>query len=184
MAAEESSSTNQQLTLDHLSFEKLLAAAWVLQCVHDQMQAPIGRRPNDFESVGKVNKFAQSESSVLQSGFQFSADVTQADSRSEVPTGQPVNHGALANPVEIDQSAINGLVREATVDIQNSVHRDRSSFSGDLRRVPIPLRGLRAVGIQLRFGCCRWSLPCCLWKRGIMSRHTMYKPHAQPLRSP
>jgi hypothetical protein len=147
MAAEESSSTNQQLTLDHLSFEKLLAAAWVLQCVHDQMQAPIGRRPNDFESVGKVNKFAQSESSVLQSGFQFSADVTQADSRSEVPTGQPVNHGALANPVEIDQSAINGLVREATVDIQNSVHRDRSSFSGDLRRVPIPLRGLRAVGI-------------------------------------
>jgi Sel1 repeat len=37
MAAEASSGTNQQLTLDHSSFEKLLAAAWVLQCLHDQL---------------------------------------------------------------------------------------------------------------------------------------------------
>ena len=37
MAAASSSGTNQQLTLDHSSFEKLLAAAWVLQCLHDQL---------------------------------------------------------------------------------------------------------------------------------------------------
>ena len=147
MAAEESSSTNQQLTLDHLSFEKLLAAAWVLQCVHDQMQAPIGRRPNSFEAVGKVNKCAQVESSALESEFQFSAGVIEADSRNEAPTGQPVNHGALAKPAEIEHSAIHEQAREAAVDIHNSVHRDRSSFSGDLRRVRIALRGLRAVGL-------------------------------------
>jgi hypothetical protein len=40
MAAASSSGTNQQLTLDHSSFEKLLAAAWVLQCLHDQLHPP------------------------------------------------------------------------------------------------------------------------------------------------
>ncbi len=149
MAAEESSSTNQQLTLDHLSFEKLLAAAWVLQCVHDQEQAPLGRRSNSFELVGKVNKRAQVESSALQSGLQFSAGVIETDRRNEVPTGQPVNHEAFAHPAEIEQSAINEQAREAAVEIQNSVHRVRSSSNGLLRsvRITLKLRGLRAVGI-------------------------------------
>src|SRR5271167_2321277 len=40
MAAPASSGTNQQLTLDDPSFEKLLAAAWVLQCLHDQLHNP------------------------------------------------------------------------------------------------------------------------------------------------
>jgi hypothetical protein len=149
MAAEESSSRNQQLTLDHLSFEKLLAAAWVLQCVHDQMQTPIGRRSNSFELLGKVNECAEVESSALQSGFQFSAGVIEADSGNEALTGQPVNYGVLTNPAEIEQSAINDQARQVAVDIQNSVDRDRSSFGGDPRRVRITLRGLRAVGIAI-----------------------------------
>src|SRR5689334_12097401 len=37
MAASASSGSSQHLTLDHTSFEKLLAAAWVLQCLHDQL---------------------------------------------------------------------------------------------------------------------------------------------------
>jgi hypothetical protein len=41
MAAALSSGTNQQLTLDRPSFEKLLAAAWVLQCLHDQLHPPV-----------------------------------------------------------------------------------------------------------------------------------------------
>ncbi len=149
MAAEESSSTNQQLTLDHLSFEKLLAAAWVLQCVHDQMQAPIGRRSNSFEPVSKVNQCAEVESSALQSGFQFSAGATQADSQNEATTGTPVNHGVVTNPAEIEQSASNDQAREAAVDIQNSVHSVRSSVSGDPRKVRITLRGRRALGIAI-----------------------------------
>ena len=149
MAAEESSSTNQHLTLDPFSFEKLLAAAWVLQCVHDQMQAPIGKRSNSFEPVGKVNKCAEVESSVLQTGFQFSAGVIEADSRNQAPTGQPVNHEALAKPAVTEQSVINEQAREAAVEIQNSVHRVRSSSGGLLRsvRISLTLRGLRAVGI-------------------------------------
>ncbi|MGA8489419.1 MAG: tetratricopeptide repeat protein [Terriglobales bacterium] len=41
MAAASSSGTNQRLTLDHQSFERLLAAAWVLQCLHDQLHPPV-----------------------------------------------------------------------------------------------------------------------------------------------
>lgn len=41
MAAAMSSGTNQELTLDRSSFEKLLAAAWVLQCLHDQLHSPV-----------------------------------------------------------------------------------------------------------------------------------------------
>lgn len=37
MAAEASSGTDQRLTLDHSSFEKLLSAAWVLQCLQDHL---------------------------------------------------------------------------------------------------------------------------------------------------
>jgi len=151
MAAEERSSTNQQLTLDRLSFEKLLAAAWILQCVHDQMQAPIGRRSNSFEPAGKVNKSVQLESFVLESGFQFSAGVMETDSRNEMPTGQPVNPGTLANLAEIEPSVINEQAREAAVNIQNSVRRARSSSRGLLRsvRIRMKLRGLRAVGIAI-----------------------------------
>jgi len=138
MAAEESCSTTQQLALDQLSFEKLLAAAWVLQCVHDQEQAPIGRRSR-FEPVETLNKCAEFERSALQSGFEFSAGVIEADSGNEDLTDQPVNHEAFANAAEIEQSAVNKQADEAMVDIQNSAHRDH--------RVRITLRGLRAVGI-------------------------------------
>jgi Sel1 repeat len=145
MAAEESSGTTQQLGLDHLSFEKLLAAAWVLQCVHDQEQAPIGRRSNSFEPIGKVNECAEVDSSALQSGFRFSAGVIEADSGNEALTGQPVNCGPFPNPAEIEQPAVN---KEAG-DIQDSVHRVRSSSGGLPRsvRITLTLRGLRAVAI-------------------------------------
>jgi hypothetical protein len=41
MDAATSSGTNQELTLDHSSFEKLLAAAWVLQCLNDQLHPAV-----------------------------------------------------------------------------------------------------------------------------------------------
>jgi GAF domain/Sel1 repeat len=50
MAAAPSSGTNQRLSLDHPSFEKLLAAAWVLQCLHDQLHNP---------HTGKDDRFAE-----------------------------------------------------------------------------------------------------------------------------
>lgn len=149
MAAEESSSTTQQFALDHLSFEKLLAAAWVLQCVHDQKQAPIGRRSNNFEPAGNFNECAEVKSSALESGFQFSVDVIEADSGNETLTVQPVNDGTLANSAEVGQPPINKQAGEAAVDIQNSAHRVRSSSGGVSRsvRISLTLRGLRAVTI-------------------------------------
>ena len=98
MAAEESSSTDQQLTLDQFSFEKLLAAAWVLQCVQDQMHASNGRRSESFESVREVNESCARCELGSAIGDAILGGVTQADSRHEAPTARPVNHGALVLP--------------------------------------------------------------------------------------
>ncbi|HSY64378.1 MAG TPA: tetratricopeptide repeat protein [Terriglobales bacterium] len=138
MAAEESSSANQQFTLDHSSFEKLLAAAWVLQCVQDQMQA--------CTPVGKVNN-AQAAISDFQSVLQFSASVTHSDSRHEESSGQPVTHEDLVQPLK--QPARNERARDAAFDIRDAFNRVRNAVSDHLPtlRVSLTLRGLRAVGI-------------------------------------
>jgi hypothetical protein len=149
MAAEESSGTHQQLNLDHFSFEKLLAAAWVLQCVQDQTHASNVRQWESLESVGKVNKSAHATNPDLQSILQFSAAVIQADSRNEAPTAQPVNHGAPVAPPDIEQAASNEQRGEAAFAIRNAFSRVRDAFGGHLPtvRVKLTLRGLRAVGI-------------------------------------
>ena len=49
MAAAVSSGTKQRFTLDDPSFEKLLAAAWVLQCLHDQLHPPV-----DYGEIAKL----------------------------------------------------------------------------------------------------------------------------------
>ena len=149
MAAEESSGTHQQLNLDHFSFEKLLAAAWVLQCVQDQMHAPNGRRVEGLESVGKVNKSANATNPDLQSILQLSAAATQVDRRHEASTSQPVNCAALITPPDIEQQAGDERGREAAFDIQNAYRRVRRFFGGRLPtvRVNLTFRGLRAVGV-------------------------------------
>jgi hypothetical protein len=149
MAAEESSGTHQQLNLDHFSFEKLLAAAWVLQCVQDQMHAPNGWRLESLESVGKVNKSANATNPDLQSILQLSVAATQADRRHEAPTAQPVNHRALVAPPDVEQPAGNERAYEAAFDSRNAFSRVRRFFGGHLPtvRVNLTLHGLRAVGV-------------------------------------
>jgi Sel1 repeat len=149
MAAEESSGTHQQLNLDHFSFEKLLAAAWVLQCVQDQMHAPNGRRVEGLESVGKVNKSASATNPDPQSILQLSAAATQPAGRHKAPTAQRMNCAALISPLDIEQQAGDERGREAASDIQNAYSRVRRFFGGHLPtvRVNLTLRGLRAAGV-------------------------------------
>ncbi len=149
MAAEESSGTHQRLNLDHFSFEKLLAAAWVLQCVQDQMHARNARRLESLESVGKVNKSAHATNPDLQSILQLSAAATQAAGRHKAPTAQPVNHKALVAPPDVEQPAGNERAYEAAFDSRNAFSRVRRFFGGHLPtvRVNLTLGGLRAVGV-------------------------------------
>ncbi|MGB6678006.1 MAG: hypothetical protein WBE44_15035, partial [Terriglobales bacterium] len=66
MAAASSSGTNQQLTLDHSSFEKLLAAAWVLQCLHDQLHPPANSGQVAAQPVTSREKIARGVSVSLE----------------------------------------------------------------------------------------------------------------------
>jgi hypothetical protein len=56
MAAASSSGTNQQLTLDSPSFEKLLAAAWVLQCLHDQLHPQVNSSKIIVQAVAPLGE--------------------------------------------------------------------------------------------------------------------------------
>jgi len=145
MAAEESSTTDQQLTLDQISLEKLLAAAWVLQCVQDQMQASKGKRGEEFEAVNKD----VAASSDLQSVLQFSAGATGADSLHEAPPARPVNYGTLVIPAEIERAVSSEPLPSIAADIRNVSNYVRSSSSNRSPniRVKLTLRGLRAVRI-------------------------------------
>lgn len=149
MAAEDNSSTDQQLTLDQFSLEKLLAAAWVLQCVQDQMRASNSRRSESFESAGSVNDDAHAANSDLQSVMQFSAGVTTADSRHDAPPARPVKDGTHVIPADIEQPASSEQPREAAFNVRNVSNSVGSSFSTrpPSVRVKLTLRGLRAVGI-------------------------------------
>jgi hypothetical protein len=71
MAAASSSGTNQQLTLDHSSFEKLLAAAWVLQCLHDQLHPPANSGQVAAQPVTSREKIAR--------GVSVSLEITRRD---------------------------------------------------------------------------------------------------------
>lgn len=161
MAGEDSSSTSQQLTLDQISFEKLLAAAWVLQCVHDQTHASKAKQADSLEGTRRADTGAQIASSELQSAFQFSAHETRADSRRETRVPAPVNHRLFVEPVEIEQpvsSPIFNLAAEeinmqtaprSAVVVQDGFSSTPAVPSSHLPRVRVNLkpRGLRAVGI-------------------------------------
>jgi hypothetical protein len=71
MAAASSSGTNQQLTLDHSSFEKLLAAAWVLQCLHDQLHPPA--------DSGKVAAQPVTSGEKIERGGSVSLEITRRE---------------------------------------------------------------------------------------------------------
>jgi hypothetical protein len=66
MAAEASSGTNQRLTLDHTSFERLLAAAWVLQCLQDQLHGPPVDRDDPVAEPVKIQQQLETPRSSLQ----------------------------------------------------------------------------------------------------------------------
>ena len=113
MAAEASCGTSPRFTLDHFSFEKLLAAAWVLQCLHDQLHNPHGRDETIAELV-KTQEPVETGNSGLQVAMepvaQLSPRVTEADSATEVSNCRPADDETLAELVEAQQGVETGTL--------------------------------------------------------------------------
>ena len=122
MAAEASPGMSQRLTLDRPSFEKLLAAAWVLQCLHDQLHSrQVGRDETIAEPV-KTQKGMETAGSglqvVMKPVVQPSPRVTEVESKHEVLSGRPADDETLAELVEAQQA-----IETGTLDLDAAVKR-------------------------------------------------------------
>ena len=144
MAAEASSGTNQQLTLYYSSFEKLLAAAWVLQCLQDQLHGPRVDRNETIAEPVKIQKELEIPSSALQATMepvlQFSRGVTESGSDHQRFTGRPAPSHTVAESAETLPSPQTGALNfDAAVKIEPEPVEFKESFLSENTVVPHPL---------------------------------------------
>jgi hypothetical protein len=102
MPAETSSGSPPRFTLDHSSFEKLLAAAWVLQCLHDQLHNPHVGRDETIADQVKSQESVEPANSALQVAVVPVARLspeTDAENLPEVLISRPVNDETIADLV-------------------------------------------------------------------------------------
>lgn len=118
MAATASSGTNQHLTLDDPSFERLLEAAWVLQCLHDQLHPPIVSdeiaEPVVFQS--RIETVSLDLPETIEPVVQPPSMVTIADSQLSVLSARSAEDEALAELVKTQEAIETGMLDlDATV---------------------------------------------------------------------
>lgn len=103
MVSETSSGMSQRLTLDHPSFEKLLAAAWVLQCLHDQLHNQEAVRDENSTALVETPEPVQTGKRSLPAAVQTVAhpfpEVVRVESAREAPSSWPVAEKILAETV-------------------------------------------------------------------------------------
>ncbi len=110
MPAEVSSVTSlsPRLTLDYPSFEKLLAAAWVLQCVHDQLHCREGE-PEETVAQFPVKKTAEVRE-FPKPPIPLPLPVTVTQSQPDVLKFQPARDETLAELAEAQQAIETGTL--------------------------------------------------------------------------
>jgi hypothetical protein len=113
MVAEQSPVMSPRLTLDHSSFEKLLSAAWVLQCLHDQLHnQEIGRGETIADLVETPEPLQTTNSGLpaaVQTVAQPSPGVTCSESTLDVRSARGAGDRVLAEFV-VQQSAENRIL--------------------------------------------------------------------------
>src|SRR5579863_4466627 len=123
MIEETSSGMSHRLTLDHSSFEKLLAAAWVLQCLHDQLhnQEVVGNE--NIDELVETPEPLQTESAVfpvaVQTVAQPSLGVNCTESALQAPpSGRLVGEKILAEKPVPPPTGIPILKSSAAVKVK------------------------------------------------------------------
>ena len=117
MAAPASSGTNQRVALDDPSFEKLLAAAWVLQCLHDQLHNPQVIEAETIVPPEETSKMAEPVSPYLPEVAQpvmqvieLPPPIREAECRPEVVSLRSADDELLAELVEAQQAIETGAL--------------------------------------------------------------------------
>jgi hypothetical protein len=95
-----------RLTLDHSSFEKLLAAAWVLQCLHDQLHK---------QEIGHVEAIAEPVETpeLVETGvLPLPVAMTPVDQPSSVVLGADIERHAITAQTAVDETLAEPVAQE------------------------------------------------------------------------
>src|ERR1700680_4094971 len=88
-----SAGMNQRFALDPSSFEKLLSAAWVLQCLQDHLHGPPVDREETIAEPFKTQKQSETASPSLPVAMKpllpFSLEVTEAQTKDNAIKARP-----------------------------------------------------------------------------------------------
>ncbi|MGA9967170.1 MAG: tetratricopeptide repeat protein [Terriglobales bacterium] len=118
MASAASSGTNQHLTLDDPSFERLLEAAWVLQCLHDQLHPPVvsDEIVESVVSQDRIETVSLDLSGTIDLVVQPPAMVTMANSQTSLVSARSADHETAAELVKTQEAIETGMLDlDATV---------------------------------------------------------------------
>jgi hypothetical protein len=120
MAAAASSGTKQRFTLDDPSFEKLLAAAWVLQCLHDQLHPPVARSEiaEAVESQSRIETVCFGLPETIEPLVQPQPIARMAHSQSAVVSACSADDETLAELVKTQEA-----IETAMLDLDATVTR-------------------------------------------------------------
>ena len=135
MASAASSGTNQHLTLDDPSFERLLEAAWVLQCLREQLHPQIDRDEIAEPVVlqNRIETVSLGLPETIETVVQPPPMVTMADSQPAVVGARSAEDEALAELVKTQEAIETGML-----DLDATVRR-LVSLSPNLASKPVPL---------------------------------------------
>jgi Sel1 repeat len=121
MAAEASPGLSR-LTLDDPSFEKLLAAAWVIQCLHDQLHNRQAARAETVVEPANTQKAIVTASSGLQLAMKPVVPppptVREVKNQPEVRSNLPATEETLAELVEAQQA-----IETGSLDLDAAIRR-------------------------------------------------------------
>jgi hypothetical protein len=118
MASAASSGTNQHLTLDDPSFERLLEAAWVLQCLHDQLHPQVDRGEIAEPVVlqNRIETVSLGLPETIEPVVQPPPVVTMADSQPSLASARSADDETAAELVKTQEAIETGMLDlDATV---------------------------------------------------------------------
>ena len=146
MASVASSGTNQHLTLDDPSFERLLEAAWVLQCLHDQLHPQVDRGEIAEPVVlqNRIETISLGLPETIETVVQPPPMVTMADSQPSLASARSADDETAAELVKTQEAIETGML-----DLDATVRR-LVSLSPNLASELTPLEPARVQPAQAK----------------------------------
>jgi hypothetical protein len=152
MASAASSGTNQHLTLDDPSFERLLEAAWVLQCLHDQLHPQVDRGEIAEPVVlqNRIETVSLGLPETIEPVVQPPPVVTMADSQPSLASARSADDETAAELVKTQEAIETGMLDlDATVRRLVSLSPNLASELTPVELTPVELAPVELTRVEL-----------------------------------